>query len=112
MKTSELLERALILIKDEKNWTKEYLAKDFIGNPCSPFSPAACQFCSLGAIMCLTNGYTEEFMAARDALAFTLKYEMPLGAPKDVAEFNDNQEHYRVMHLWKKTIHREKAHGN
>ena len=111
MKTSELLERALILIKDENNWTRGELARDKENVPVPPESVYACKFCSLGALLFVAGGRTDDFLMARDALSFTIENKTDRWY-SDVAEFNDIFDHKEVISVWRETIRRKKENGN
>ena len=50
MTPSEHLRLAAALIADEKRWTREFTARDVMGEPCEPDSPDACQWCAVGAL--------------------------------------------------------------
>lgn len=112
MKISQVLENALVLIRDEKNWTRGVHARDKGGDPCSPSDIRACSFCSVGAVMCITGEFSPEYFEAIKSLEYTVKYEVPVeDSCFYLSAYNDAHTHDKVMQVWRKTIHRERSHG-
>jgi hypothetical protein len=93
MKTYEVLEKALGLIEDERNWCQYTLQR-------------GSAFCSGGALLQVTNGkcsgqWTGEGAAALRALS-------GLTPDHDVVGFNNTHSHAEVVELFQTAIREEK----
>jgi hypothetical protein len=92
MRTYEVLERALGLIEDERNWWQ-------CGNRATNTATGKCAVLAVGAA--LRGG--EESSHALNALASLLD-----GSHEAIAHFNDTHSHAEVVALFQKAIRLEK----
>lgn len=96
MKNSEILRKAKALIDTPEKWCQETYAANAYGASVEIRNPAACSFCSTGALIKVLGGYWDSY-----------KYPVYFGmTPKQLFDFNDSHAHAEVMALWDKAIER------
>ena len=93
LKTAFILSRALFLIKDPKNWTKDAEARDENNKAVLTSDPRAVKYCLLGALTKSAHDLKipRERKQARITIEKILVNEKP-GYSQDISIFNDHEE--------------------
>jgi Na+/H+ antiporter NhaB len=93
----EALDGAQTIIREPKNWTKGWFAKDKHNNFCDSDAPEAVCFCTIGALNRACLGDYELFKAGRDLVN-------EASSTPNVADFNDHHltTHADIMRLFEK----------
>lgn len=98
---AETLKAARAVLEDPSHWTRWALAQDAHGWPVSAQSPAAQQWCMLGALR-RVDGPCEQ------AAIETLRDMLPRRYDREIAEYNDSdrRRHSEVLATFDKAIAR------
>lgn len=88
---ADKLEAVRNLIIEEQHWIKGKYARDEKGKVVDPSSPAACQWCLLGAIYKAIDKY-EDKESAEGYIRTVAAYKY-----NDLATFNDQSSHKEVI---------------
>ena len=110
-KARGVLGDALARITSPAAWTKFTGARDLDGNPVSPISSSACQYCATGAIVSSSDAQYVLSEAAYELLGIAIgvppidNYGVPIYAP-NISCWNDAKErtHAEVVAAFEKAI--------
>ena len=92
-----ILQHARSIIASPLNWTTKAAARDINGNWVDVFSPAACSFCSFGALRKAGGKkWNPDFMRAFTVL------DAEVGGTFQL--FNDVSTHEEVLAMWDRAI--------
>ncbi|WP_454287239.1 DUF6197 family protein [Rhizobium arsenicireducens] len=86
-----MIHKALDLIRDPDNWTRQTRARNAAGNPVQPEDKSAKSFCSIGAMYRVGMNLQERRAAAE------------LIHPR-LQQFNDTHTHAEVMEVWNRAL--------
>ena len=106
---TEILVKAKKLIEDYEHWTTHTLARDGKGKGCDPLSNEACSFCSLGAIVNVTQAskYVADRSSYYDEAVELLRlamYPNNYNEFRFIGDFNDKHSHEEVLDAYDKAI--------
>lgn len=106
MKTSEILQTAYELIKEEKNWTQGVCARNAKGEEVYFNSMNAVSFCTAGALA-RTTATDNVYELCWHALTAHLR-----DSGGGLSRFNDTHSHAEVCELFQRAIAAEQQKGN
>lgn len=108
MKASEVLIQGLAIIEDPARWERHYYATDAKGAPVPPEHPAACKWCSMGALMNVVNPTLsdddEEGCATISRGWCFLTAAAKAQSNVNIVTLNDSAPHEQVVEAWKAAI--------
>jgi hypothetical protein len=93
----QILERARVLIEDERHWCRGDLARDAMGFSVSPTDSNAQQRCALGALMAAACEFATDGHLAHDLAATAMR---PLVGATSLTHINDIAGHAAVLTLF------------
>ncbi len=99
MKTSEILIQAWKKIEDPKHWTQGALARDSVGEHCSPYRPEAVCWCAQGAVMAVPCEVAEYKNAFNHITGVAVELNLT-----QVYQVNDNLGHKTVGWMFARAI--------
>jgi hypothetical protein len=103
----QIISRALVLIEDEANWTRIYVARAADGKPCACMDKSAVRFCAIGALARAANELIEASGEVGIAKAFAAeKFILKANnRPYDTLPcINDSEGHAVIVGMFKQAL--------
>ena len=98
---SQIVERARLLIEDERHWCRNELARDANGCSVDPTDQMAVRRCGLGALIAAAYQITNDHRQAHDLAIGALR---PLHGSTTLVMINDIRGHSAVLALFDEAL--------